>query len=116
MVTTLGYDPVSQRLAAIDSRMANTQLQALYFEYDAVGNVVRCVDPRGNDTRMVYNALDQRISMNVTVPKQTQGATFGEKVTKSFTYDANDNLVQVDHENRDQTGALDPINPLWRRR
>ena len=81
--------------------------------YDAVGNVVRCVDPRGNDTRMVYNALDQRISMNVTVPKQTQGATFGEKVTRSFTYDANDNLVQVDHENRDQTGALDPINPLW---
>ena len=83
------------------------------FEYDAVGNVVRCVDPRGNDTRMVYNALDQRISMNVTVPKQTQGATFGEKVTRSFTYAANDNLVQVDHENRDQTGALDPINPLW---
>ena len=83
------------------------------YEYDAVGNVTRCVDPRGNDTRMTYNALDQCISMNVTVPKQTQGTTFGEKVTKSFTYDANDNLVQVDHENRDQTGTLNSINPLW---
>ncbi|RTL57367.1 MAG: hypothetical protein EKK37_15080 [Sphingobacteriales bacterium] len=31
------------------------------------------------------SAMPNRISMNVTVPKQTQGATFGEKVSAGFT-------------------------------
>ncbi len=33
-----------------------------------------------NKVSNVNNAMPSRISMNVTVPKQTQGATFGEKV------------------------------------
>ena len=83
------------------------------FEVDPLGNVVRIVDPRGNDTIIRYNSLNQRISMNVTVPKQTQGATFGERIATTFTYDANDNLIQVDHEDRDPTGALNPLKPTW---
>ena len=31
----------------------------------------------------ISNSMPNRISMNVTVPKQTQGATFGEKVSSS---------------------------------
>ena len=31
----------------------------------------------------ISNSMPNRISMNVTVPKQTQGATFGEKVSAS---------------------------------
>jgi hypothetical protein len=33
-----------------------------------------------NQLEKVIGGGDERISMNVTVPKQTQGATFGEKV------------------------------------
>lgn len=33
------------------------------------------------------NGMPNRISMNVTVPKQTQGSTFGEKVNQGFTTD-----------------------------
>jgi len=32
----------------------------------------------------INNSMPNRISMNVTVPKQTQGATFGEKVQSGF--------------------------------
>jgi YD repeat-containing protein len=77
------------------------------FEYDARGNLTRLVDPRGQDTLCTWNALDQIVS------KQTQGATFGERITTRYTYDANDNLVQVDRENRGPDGALDPTNPWW---
>lgn len=33
----------------------------------------------------INNGMPNRISMNVTVPKQTQGATFGEKVNAGIT-------------------------------
>lgn len=33
----------------------------------------------------VNNGMPNRISMNVTVPKQTQGATFGEKVNAGLS-------------------------------
>ena len=77
------------------------------FEYDARGNLIRLVDPRGQDTLYTWNALDQLVA------KQTQGATFGERITTRYTYDANDNLVQVDRENRGPDGALDAANPWW---
>lgn len=79
------------------------------YEYDARGNVTRCIDPRGFDTTFTYNALDQ------VMTRQTPNTFFGTLVryATSFTYDANDNLVQVDHENRDQAGMLDATNPSW---
>lgn len=77
------------------------------FEYDARGNLTRCLDPRGNDTLWTHNALDQ------VVETQTPPAGGGQRITTRFFYDANDNLVQVDHENRDASGALDAVNPWW---
>jgi YD repeat-containing protein len=79
------------------------------YEYDARGNLTRHVDARGFDQLWTYNALDQ------VVVKQSQGVDLGSLVrhATTFTYDANDNLVQVDHENRNETGALDPLNPHW---
>jgi YD repeat-containing protein len=77
------------------------------FEYDARGNLTRCVDPRSNDTLWTYNALDQ------VVVCQSPPAGGGQRVTTRFLYDANDNLVQVDHENRDANGALEAVNPWW---
>ncbi|HXG48879.1 MAG TPA: DUF6531 domain-containing protein [Methylomirabilota bacterium] len=76
-------------------------------DYDARGNLTRCVDPRGNDTLWTYNALDQVVQV------QSPPAGGGQRITTRFFYDANDNVVQVDRENRDATGALDATNPWW---
>ena len=79
------------------------------FEHDARGNTTRVVDPRGNDVLAVYNALNQPVS----TPRQTQGATFGERVRTTFFYDANNNLVRIDRENRGPDGAFDETQPYW---
>ena len=79
------------------------------FEHDARGNLTRIVDPRGNDMVITYNALNQAM----TIAKQTQGATFGERVKTSFTYDANDNLVGVVTDNRHPDGRFVAGNPTW---
>lgn len=71
------------------------------FEYDCVGNVTREIDPRGLDTVSIYNQLDQ------VVAKYTPEVTPGGPRYETLTYfDANDNVVRVDVENRDDTGAL----------
>ncbi|MDW8309375.1 MAG: hypothetical protein RMK20_08370, partial [Verrucomicrobiales bacterium] len=77
------------------------------FEYDARGNLTRCITPRGHDILWTYNALDQ------LVQAQSPPAGGGQRITTRLFYDANDNLVQVDRENRDATGALHPTNPWW---
>ncbi|MCL4787058.1 MAG: DUF4157 domain-containing protein [Verrucomicrobia bacterium] len=74
------------------------------YEYDARGNVTRITDPRGTPTDIEVNALNQ------TVSKQTQGATFGELVRRTFFYDANNKTIRVDIENRDGDGNLNPTN------
>ncbi|MDD2600720.1 MAG: DUF6531 domain-containing protein [Kiritimatiellae bacterium] len=90
----------------VDADAAGDNLTTSY-EYDARGNLIRCVDPRGTPTEFEVNALNQIVS------KQTQGATFGEKVRAGLFYDANNNLVQVDVENRAPDGTLDLTNPDW---
>lgn len=79
------------------------------FEYDERGNLTRLIDPRSNDVLVAYNALNQP----VTFSRQSQGPDFGERVATAYFYDANDNLVQVDMDNRDAEGTLDPVNPQW---
>ncbi|MDD2599548.1 MAG: HU family DNA-binding protein [Kiritimatiellae bacterium] len=73
------------------------------YEYDARGNVTRCVDPNGTPTEFEVNALNH-------VVQQTKGATPGERSRSRCFYDANNNLVQVDVENRDGEGTLNPTN------
>ncbi|MCL4786374.1 MAG: hypothetical protein KJ070_06200 [Verrucomicrobia bacterium] len=77
------------------------------YEYDVRGNLTRLVDGNGNDQLFTYNALDQ------CVTRQTQQSSFSERVRTSFHYDANNNLVRCDVENRDETDALVAANPLW---
>ncbi len=74
------------------------------YEYDAVGNTTRTVDPKGNDVQFVYNALDeivQSLSQEVILG-------VGPRYESLFFYDENSNLVRVDKENRDASGILDP--------
>ncbi len=87
--------------AIIDTGAGLTNLTTTY-EYDAVGNVTRVIDPRGNDTLYTYNALDQ------LVQRRAREAVLPAKPPYDswFYYDANDNPVRIDAENRDETGAL----------
>jgi len=72
------------------------------FEYDPVGNLVRAVEARGNDTHYTVNRLNQVV--RETSREVTPGS--GLRYARDYYYDANDNLVRVDVENRDDSGAL----------
>ncbi|MBI3850278.1 MAG: hypothetical protein HY298_08320 [Verrucomicrobia bacterium] len=78
------------------------------YEYDAVGNLVRRVDPRTNDTLYAVNALNQIVRR--TSRETTNGS--GVRYQRDYFYDANNNLVRVDIEDKDETGALRPGSPL----
>ncbi len=52
------------------------------------------------------SSMPNRISMNVTVPKQTQGATFGEKVNAGLV-DNNDPTTRVRNNNTVRSNRID---------
>ncbi len=89
--------------AVVDAGPAGRNLTTTY-EYDVRGNLTRVIDPRGTPTDFEVNALNQ------IVGKQSQGVSFGERVRAQIHYDAADNIVQVDVENRDGDGTLNPTN------
>jgi RHS repeat-associated protein len=75
------------------------------YEYDVVGNIVRQVDPDGNDTLFTFNELNQVV--------RTQSAAVDTNLTGSSVryetltfYDANDMVVQVSVANIDETGTV----------
>ncbi len=70
------------------------------YESNAVGKIVRQIDPRGNDTLFDYNQLDQvvrQLSSNVGAGEDVRYETL------TF-YDANDNITGIDVENVDAEG------------
>jgi RHS repeat-associated protein len=78
------------------------------FEYDAVGNAIRQIDPRGHDTQYVVNQLNQVV--RETSREVTDGS--GIRYQQDTYYDANDNIVRWDVLNVDETGTVGP-NPYW---
>ena len=66
------------------------------YNYDAAGNIIRCVDPRGNDTLYSYNSLNQLVRMQSPTNMTTRCVT-------DYYYDANDNVIQSAVEVRDDT-------------
>ncbi len=72
------------------------------YEYDAVGNVVREIDPRGHDTLYSVNALNQVV--RETSREVVDGS--GIRYETDYSYDANDNLVRIDVQNKDGDGNL----------
>ena len=70
-----------------------------HFEYNARGHVVRVVDPRGNDTLFTRNQLDE-------VVRASSPVVNGARNECDFICDANDNVVRLDVQNRDENGAL----------
>lgn len=87
-------------LDATHLRLATT------YEYDAVGNIVRQIDPRGNDTFFVVNQRDQ------LVREISRPGPGGVRYGRDLYYDANDNLVRVDWQDVDDQGMVSPRSPL----
>ncbi len=76
------------------------------YQYDAAGNVTRVVDPRGNDSTNIVNQLNQivrRIS-----PETAPGS--GIRYETDTIFDANNNVVRTEVQNRDVFGALVTAN------
>ncbi len=85
--------------AVVDAGHLNLATQ---YDYDAVGNVVRVTDPRGHDARLVVNQLNQPVRL---LSKEVREGSGIRHVTDLF-YDANNNLVRQDVQNRDDQGTL----------
>lgn len=70
--------------------------------YDAVGNMISVTDPKGNDTQLIYNQLNQVVR---TLSREVVDGS-GIRYERDFYYDANNNLIQLDVQNRDAIGSL----------
>jgi len=93
----------------VDAGSAKFNLTTTY-EYDPVGNRVRLVDPRGNDTLYSVNALNQVVRQS---SREVATLTGPVRYERDTFYDANDNVVRVDVQNRDDTGAVVGANPVF---
>ena len=89
-------------------RDAATNALTTTYEYDAVGNVVRTVDPRGHDTLYTRNALNQIVRR--TSREVTDGS--GLRYQRDHFYDANNNVVRVDVDDKDENGVPSANSPL----
>ena len=78
------------------------------YEYDSVGNVTRVIDARGNDKQYAVNQLNQVVRVTSREP----GPTNPDRYERDLYYDENNNIVQVDVQNRDESGALPPNSHL----
>lgn len=81
------------------------------YEYDAVGNIIRVVDPRGNDTIRTVNQLNQVV--RVLSPEVTTGS--GVRYRRDYFYDANDNVIRTDTRNLDEKGVVQANSDLTTR-
>jgi RHS repeat-associated protein len=73
------------------------------YEYDAVGNIVRTVDPRGNDVTNIVNQLNQVVRDFSRAISTTNGLV---RYQRSYFYDANNDAVRMDVQNIDDGGNL----------
>ena len=78
------------------------------FEHDAVGNVVRLIDPNGHDSLYTFNALNQLLQETSV---ETTGGS-GIRFTNYSFYDADNNRIRVDIENADGNGQVSAALPV----
>ncbi|MCA8960341.1 MAG: RHS repeat protein, partial [Planctomycetes bacterium] len=74
------------------------------YDYDAVGNIISKTDPRGHTREFTYDDRN-RLVLERSPEVRDGSAIFYEK---AYTYDDNDNVVQVDVQNIDHYGVLQP--------
>ncbi len=82
-----------------------------HFEYDAVGNLIRSIDPLGNTSTSTFDRLDRVISS--TAPDPDGSGTF--ELLTTFEYDAVGDLVaQTNGEGETQRYLYDNLGRLVR--
>lgn len=72
------------------------------YTYDSVGNISTTKDPKGNITTYNVNALNQVVKATGPSPVSEQ---------KLYYYDANNNQIKTEIQNKDKDNVLDPVNP-----
>lgn len=77
------------------------------YEYDPAGNITRIVNPDGHDSLFVWNQLDQ-VVRELSAPVNDRG----DRYHVDTFYDANDNRVRIDVQNRDEEGRIQE-NPFF---
>ncbi|MEK6674997.1 MAG: DUF6531 domain-containing protein, partial [Planctomycetota bacterium] len=80
------------------------------YEYDAVGNIARVIDPQGKDTILIVNALNQVVRRQSRQIEVSPGQFV--RYERDIRYDANDNVVSIDEQNIDENGVLSS-NPYF---
>jgi phage tail-like protein len=106
------YDDTGAQAGYLRTWTVDTQgpvVEISAYEYDAVGNRTVVVDPRGNTNRWIYNSLNQMVKTK-ELDLDCTGCIGYERV---FFYDASDNLVRVEHDDRDSNGASNTNKPTW---
>ncbi len=78
------------------------------YEYDAVGNITRLIDPNGYDTQFIFNELNQVV--RTISPEVIDGR--GVRYETDTIYDKNNNVVEVRVANINGDGSLDPVMPV----
>lgn len=73
------------------------------YEYDAVGNVLRLIDPSGDDSTNIVNQLNQIVREISHAITTSNGVV---RYQRDFVYDANNNVVQADVQNVDESGGV----------
>ena len=101
---TCAYDSGPGFLGSVVSDSGGLDLTTT-FAHDALGRVIRVIDPRGNDELHGYNALDQIVEI--------QSPPVPERIATSFHYDAAGALARCDVEHRGADGQLDSANPAY---
>jgi len=90
----------------LDQVVIDSEYSALTtnFEYDDVGNLILITDPLGHDTQYDVNQLNQVVRR--TSREVADGG--GVRYQRDCHYDENNNVVQVDLQNKDEQGVLQP--------
>jgi YD repeat-containing protein len=83
------------------------------YDYDTHGNVQDVIDPRGYATTWIHNSLNQVVRKIAFVTPVAQGSDTTISYTTDYYYDANDNIIRIEEENRDEQGNRDPVNSTW---
>jgi RHS repeat-associated protein len=78
---------IGARREEVKDRLGNSRI----FEYDTRGNVVKEIDPEGNQILRTFDARNNRLTQ--TVPHRPENEATARKT--AYTYDARDNVLSV---------------------
>lgn len=98
------YTPEGFLAEKIEDYGAGGRQLTTSYEYDLAGNPTKMIDPKGTETRYLYNQLNELIRQEVVGDDSQGGQRVWSRV--DYFYDANGNRVREDVANLDASGAF----------